>query len=223
MKVKRKSQCVVDFQSCLVNEWMDGWNPPPATRGTRRGVLTARQAGTAANTNANEKKADVWGTKERKTQTLLCVPRLATRPILLVFRTPAVQCKHGSAELVYLGQVIYTRLSTRKRTHGARWLVLKVVELAVNLVLHTSGGSSGHWKPCLILNTTDVSIRSESSSLTYPPLPGTVATSRTSCRLRVPQPSCQLAGLKHWNEWLLAKGPVLPACTVSPTQGRIWW
>ena len=37
-----------------------------------------------------------------------CVPRPATRPILVVFRTPAVKCKYGSAELFYLGQVIYT-------------------------------------------------------------------------------------------------------------------
>lgn len=53
-------------------------------------------------------EANVWGTKGRKTQTLCCVPRPATRPILVVFRTPAAKCKRGSAELFYLGQLIYT-------------------------------------------------------------------------------------------------------------------
>lgn len=97
-------------------------------------------------------RANVWGTKERKTQTLLCVPRLATRPILLIFRTPVLKCKYGWAELVYLGQVIYTMLSIRERTHGACWLVLKALELAINLVLPTSG-APGQWKPHFIPTT----------------------------------------------------------------------
>lgn len=46
------------------------------------------------------RKANDRGTKGRKT--------LAARPVLIVFRTPAVKCKHGSAELFYLGHVIYT-------------------------------------------------------------------------------------------------------------------
>lgn len=53
-------------------------------------------------------EANVWGTQGRKTQTSCCVPRPATGPILVVFRTPAVKCKYGSAELFYLGQVVYT-------------------------------------------------------------------------------------------------------------------
>lgn len=156
-------------------------------------------------------RANVWGTKERKTQTLLCVPRLATRPILLAFRTPALKCKYGSAELVYLGQVIYTMLSIRERTHGACWLVLKALGLAINLVLTTSG-ATGQWKPCLILTT-----RTPAYAQSRHPLlrshHWTAAASRPSSRLRVwLQPFRQPAGLKVWNEWLLAKVQVLPAC-----------
>lgn len=129
-----------------------------------------QQAGRAANANANQKESGCLGHKERKTQTFLGVPRLATGPNPLVFRTPAVQCKYGSAELVYLGQVIYTMLSIRKRTHGARWRVLKAMELAINLVLPTSGGSTGQWKPCLMTTTRDSSIFSKLSSLTCAPI-----------------------------------------------------
>ena len=73
-------------------------------------------------------EANVWGTKGRKTQTLCCVPGPATAPILAVFRTPAAKCECGSAESVYLGQLMCTvciqAFSQRKDT----WSLLACLE-----------------------------------------------------------------------------------------------
>ena len=73
-------------------------------------------------------EANVWGTKGRKTQTLCCVPGPATAPIRAVFRTRAAKCECGSAESVYLGQLMCTvciqAFSQRKDT----WSLLACLE-----------------------------------------------------------------------------------------------
>lgn len=161
-------------------------------------------------------EANVWGTKRRESTNIVpvcCVPRPATRPILVVcLGHQQWKCKYGSAELFYLGQVICTqcvsRLSIRKRT----WSLLACFEGCGTC--HKS--CSFHFRRINRGSSGALPFPHHSQALAYaqnhhPSL----ALSELDCShqrgfFRTPcliQHFCQPEGLEACNEWLLCCGP----------------